>query len=39
MCSMKETSTSKVYAARFLMPDRRINNGVKPLSFEMLFLD
>ena len=39
MCSMKETTTSRVYAARFLMPDRRIDNGVKPLSYEMLFLD
>jgi hypothetical protein len=39
MCSMKETPTSRVYAARFLMPDRWTNNGVKPLQYEMVFLD
>jgi len=39
MCTMKETTLSRVYAARFLMPDRRTDNGVKPISYEMLFLD
>ena len=39
MCTMKETAASRVYAARFLMPDRRVDNGVKPIQYEMLFLD
>ena len=31
MSALKETSVSNLYANRFLMPDRRANNGLKPL--------